>query len=710
MPDNRYTAQFLLTDQAGLTNFTESVIFTIDTTPPSVSEVAANDTTVFSTQIIRINATVTDTNLNPSTIVASGDSGATNVSMTLLSGGVYRTDTTASALGCAADGECTVTVYAKDAAGNQAQDTTAISVDGTAPLVTITSPSAGNTSSSVTNFNATVLEDNPSTGTVQVTPDGQSPSNYTLTNRSGNWGYTNASMPDNRYTAQFIIDDTLGNTNNTESVTFTVDSTPPSVTPLFPINATTTTQNTVTFNATISDTGTGIRNMTLIIDGIQNQTNTSGISGIYEFTLNISNGMHNWSVIAHDYAGNSNQSETRQISINPLVNTEPQTTQISINSTSAGNYTTGNIECYTTGSDNESSSLTAYYEWYLDGEKHSSGSLGIQRGSHGMIARIMNGNTSKNQVWTCSVLMSDGLLNETEWNNISITIRNSPPSPASPMAFNSTSQSPTFAFGDTVTVKVNVTDSDGSGDLLSALLNITSPTGARLTSESMIMVDAIEGGFTYEYDYVVDEDVMGTWSINIITYDTEGSSAEASTTFRVGIELPPTHSIQINLTLNGTQNTVHIPGTGEFAASSLQAASYTSPPDYYLSSYLNGNLKALVFSERNPVSLSVSSNQTHHTISITQNLSNSRTFLVFTQGDRETVPARIQAIEAGTFLSQVSPSFAYTAGPAPRPKISVGYDKIDIESNLTVRGREIRLIVENIGVIGGKEVVRIEEV
>ncbi len=168
------------------------------------------------------------------------------------------------------------------------------------------------------------------------------------------------------------------------------------------------------------------------------------------------------------------------------------------------------------------------------------------------------------------------------------------------------------------------------------------------------------------------------------------------------------HSIQINLTLNGTQNTVHIPGTGEFAASSLQAASYTSPPDYYLSSYLNGNLKALVFSERNPVSLSVSSNQTHHTISITQNLSNSRTFLVFTQGDRETVPARIQAIEAGTFLSQVSPSFAYVSEPKNPIKLLLKYSDIDLKGNFTFRSGVHEMTIQS-NKTGGRKIVIINE-
>jgi len=51
--------------------------------------------------------------------------------------------------------------------------------------VTIISPSAGYATSAVVNFNATVLEQNPDSGIVQITPSDQGPKNYTLINASG---------------------------------------------------------------------------------------------------------------------------------------------------------------------------------------------------------------------------------------------------------------------------------------------------------------------------------------------------------------------------------------------------------------------------------------------------------------------------------------------------------------------------------------------
>lgn len=154
--------------------------------------------------------------------------------------------------------------------------TVTISVnDDIFPEVTITSPSAGNSSSATQNFNATALEHNPAAdGIVQVTPDGQGAINYTLTNHSGNWGFTNLSMPDNRYTALFFINDTAGNVNNTEQVIFTVDITVPTVD-----NVSTTASGSVsvtdTINVTANVTDTNRNDSAVVASGDTGATNVS---------------------------------------------------------------------------------------------------------------------------------------------------------------------------------------------------------------------------------------------------------------------------------------------------------------------------------------------------------------------------------------------------------------------------------------------------
>src|SRR3989344_7206804 len=227
LPNNRNTAIFMIDDSFANMNNTQSVTFTIDTIAPVINNVSSNATTVGASSVINLTANITDLNRPNVPANASGNSGATNVSMTLKHDNKFSAETTPASLGCASDGSCTITVYFKDAEGNLASATGSITVDGLAPRVTIASPASGNTSSTTINYNATVLEASPGTGVVQVTPDGQGATNYTLTNRSGNWGYTNLSLPNNRYTAIFMIDDSFANMNNTQSVTFTIDTIDP---------------------------------------------------------------------------------------------------------------------------------------------------------------------------------------------------------------------------------------------------------------------------------------------------------------------------------------------------------------------------------------------------------------------------------------------------------------------------------------------------
>ncbi|KKK91309.1 hypothetical protein LCGC14_2714260, partial [marine sediment metagenome] len=68
-----------------------------------------------------------------------------------------------------------------------------------------------------------------------------------------------------------------------------------------PVNAFNTTSSTINFNGTV--TGTGLLSVNLSIDGILNETNSSGIEGNYLFTKIIAEGDHNWTYEACDSGG-----------------------------------------------------------------------------------------------------------------------------------------------------------------------------------------------------------------------------------------------------------------------------------------------------------------------------------------------------------------------------------------------------------------------
>ncbi len=108
-------------------------------------------------------------------------------------------------------------------------------------------------------------------------------------------------------------------------------------------------------------------------------------------------------------------------------NTEPNTTQVFINSSSGNNYTTDNLTCWAIGEDGQQVNLTAFWQWYNGSSPFLSGSTGISNGTLTNITVLSSNYTIKNENWICSVKMYDSYTNETDWNNATITILNSPP-------------------------------------------------------------------------------------------------------------------------------------------------------------------------------------------------------------------------------------------------------------------------------------------
>jgi len=79
-----------------------------------------------------------------------------------------------------------------------------------------------------------------------------------------------------------------------------------------PVNNLNSSNSTINFNATVTDEQQ-VNNVTLYIDGILNETNTSQVNGTYIFTKILSEGNHNWSISAYNNYSNTNQSEARNL-------------------------------------------------------------------------------------------------------------------------------------------------------------------------------------------------------------------------------------------------------------------------------------------------------------------------------------------------------------------------------------------------------------
>lgn len=171
-------------------------------------------------------------------------------------------------------------------------------VDTIPPAITVNSPT-NNTNYSATSiwFNASVYDATTGVNWTGYSLDGSA--NITMTNSSGNWNNNNASMAQGLHSVVFYANDSAGNTNQSSSYAFRVDTIAPSLLLVLPAN---TTYNSVnrTLNYTATDTNSGVNTIWYQYNG----TNTT-VTGNTTFTA-LNNQQSNLTLYANDSAGNIN--------------------------------------------------------------------------------------------------------------------------------------------------------------------------------------------------------------------------------------------------------------------------------------------------------------------------------------------------------------------------------------------------------------------
>ncbi len=207
---------------------------------------------------------------------------------------------------------------------------------------------------------------------------------------------------------------------------------------------------------------------------------------------------------------------------------------------------------------------------------------------------------------------------------------------------------------------------------------------------------------------------LGYWPVQISTTGTYMWNCKVCDFFGKCDQKPANYTLfvltearlNLRLVLNNTTSTVYVPGSGEESASSVDVTS-SSPPHYYVSSYLNGALTSLVFSGRVPIFVSASGGSGKHVITLEQRLLSSKAFITFTKGDWRAVDRRISDIESGDFLQSVSPSFSYGLGKDYILGLALSYSEIDLQGRLKLHKGSHRILIENNGTTGGKPSVYI---
>ncbi|MFC1800574.1 LamG-like jellyroll fold domain-containing protein, partial [Nanoarchaeota archaeon] len=196
--------------------------------------------------------------------------------------------------------------------------------------------------------------------------------------------------------------------------------------------------------------------------------------------------------------------QSNNLTIVAVANTAPDTASVVLNSTSATNTSSEDLNCYANITDADGDSVYANYTWYRNGAINLTGqSSAFTASTISLIATLDSGNTTKTDNWTCSVNAYDGTDYESDWTNSStMTILNSAPTQATPI-LNSTDASNDTNQNLTCNPQ---TTADADNDAIKNIFN-----WYKDSASIMVLNMPMEGGST-----------SGTASVNGTTRDYSG--------------------------------------------------------------------------------------------------------------------------------------------------------------------------------------------
>jgi hypothetical protein len=287
-----YVLSYTATDAAGNESAPAFRTITVDTTNPVVTVQAPGSGEYLADNTPDVSFTSVDTN-----------PGINECSVDHQSFSACSSPFTTPAL---VDGTHSVTVRHTDAAGNLGSSTVTFIIDATPPVVTITSPTAGQSLSDTTpDIAFTFSERNQRSSSCSI--DGSSPVLCTSP-------FTAATLSDGSHTAVVTYTDAAGNVGSSTRQ-FTVDTALPAA-PVITSPAAALSTNDAT--PALSGTAEPDAAVTILDGGTQLGTAVANSAGIWNFTpaLNMIEGAHVVSATATDAAGNRGPaSSTRTITI-----------------------------------------------------------------------------------------------------------------------------------------------------------------------------------------------------------------------------------------------------------------------------------------------------------------------------------------------------------------------------------------------------------
>ena len=316
LADGSYSVEVTATDAAGNNATAGPNSFTVDTVDPvfTFDTPADNSVTNDNTPTIsgtaepgaNVDVRILDSNGNEVQFLATTPS--------VLNPGTWSTDALQLA-----DGTYTFEATARDAAGNTSTITHTVTIDTSAPGVAITAPADNSETSDNTPTVAGTAEVS-STVTVTITDsNGTVVETQTPTvDANGDWTFDAAQLADGTYTVAASATDAAGNTGMATNVTFTVDTTAPSVTITAPADNAVTGDGTPTISGTVSEPGSTVTVTITDSNGnvVETQTPTVDANGDWTFdAASLGNGDYTITANATDAAGNTGNDTTSSFTV-----------------------------------------------------------------------------------------------------------------------------------------------------------------------------------------------------------------------------------------------------------------------------------------------------------------------------------------------------------------------------------------------------------
>ncbi len=301
-------------DQYGNFNQTETRYITLTSDQPPVVNLTFPLNQTYNSVQTELNYTATDDSLD--TCWYSIDGGASNITITC------GTNVTGLNSG---EGSSTWTIYANDSIGQESSDSVTFFVDSITPLIQFVSPTTatGNFSQNFIEANITASDTNLDTITIYLYNSTGLVQTNTSTNSTFFVNFTG--LPDETYSLNATVNDTLNNVNQTETRTIILDTTNPTINYVAPTenSGVFRNQDYVLINVTAVD-----NNLNTILIRLYNSTNdlinttsTSTSPNFINFS-SLSDGLYFYNATANDTFGNSIDLPTNDITLdttNPLI-------------------------------------------------------------------------------------------------------------------------------------------------------------------------------------------------------------------------------------------------------------------------------------------------------------------------------------------------------------------------------------------------------